>query len=318
MRILASAIFVMIAGCQPALGQSCSFSIPNVDFGSVDLTSGNSYGTSVNLTYSCTGTPGNKLRICPNFNSGSGGANNNGSTRYMLFGTTRLNYNLYQKRNYSSVWGSYIWGKPPDPPTVTTQINGNGVTSGKITMHARIPNGQSTLPVGTYTSSFAGSETNVNYAYDSAGNCAAISGANLNVTQTPFIVTVSTDAVCSITATDIDFGTQTLLNANVDRTNVISVICPVGLAYNIGLGGGTAGPVAPDQRRMTNGVDTVTYGIYRDSARTAGWGGSVGVNTVSGTGTGAYQNYTAYSRIPPQTTPPPDIYDDAIVVTVTY
>jgi len=69
---------------------------------------------------------------------------------------------------------------------------------------------------------------------------------------------------------------------------------------------------------MAFGANTVTYGLYRDAARTLPWGATIGVNTASGTGSGLAQNLTVYGRIAPQTTPQPASYSDTIIVTVGY
>jgi spore coat protein U-like protein len=62
----------------------------------------------------------------------------------------------------------------------------------------------------------------------------------------------------------------------------------------------------------------VTYGLYRDAARSLAWGATTGVNTASGTGTGTTQTLTVYGRVAPQTTPKAGTYTDTIVATVTY
>jgi spore coat protein U-like protein len=67
-----------------------------------------------------------------------------------------------------------------------------------------------------------------------------------------------------------------------------------------------------------SGSNFINYALYRDSARTANWGNTVGTDTVSGTGTGANQSLTVYGRVPAQTTPVAGTYTDTIVVTVTY
>ena len=68
-----------------------------------------------------------------------------------------------------------------------------------------------------------------------------------------------------------------------------------------------------------SGANSVTYGLYKDAARSTGWGSSiVSGETVSGTGTGSAQALTVYGRVPPQSTPPPGTYSDVVVVTVTY
>ena len=80
---------------------------------------------------------------------------------------------------------------------------------------------------------------------------------------------------------------------------------------------GDARPIL-DFSSMAFSSSNVTYGLYRDSARSQPWGASVGVNTASGTGDGSSQNLTAYGRVPAQTTPQPGAYSDTIVVTVGY
>jgi spore coat protein U-like protein len=64
--------------------------------------------------------------------------------------------------------------------------------------------------------------------------------------------------------------------------------------------------------------NTTTYSVYRNSGHSQVWGNTTGTDTQSGTGTGSSQSLTVYGRVPSQTTPPPGIYTDTIVVTVTY
>lgn len=318
MRLILAVFTALLLTCLPARAQVCTFTMPNINFGAIDVTANINFSTTVNFVASCTGTPGQTVRICPNFNTGSGGANASGSLRTMLAGTTAMNYNIYRNTAYSTVWGSYTWGRTPTPPTVSVTLNGSGTGSATRVVRARVPSGQTGLPAGNYSSSFAGAETRVNYAYSTVGNCTTISSLNRNPTQTPFTVSAQVAGGCSVTATDVDFGTQTALTANLDQSSTISVRCPIAVPYTIGLDGGTSGATDPTQRLMTNGTDDITYGIYQNSIRTTAWGNTIGTNTVSSTGTGAFQNFTAYLRIPPQVTPPADIYDDSVVVTITY
>jgi spore coat protein U-like protein len=69
---------------------------------------------------------------------------------------------------------------------------------------------------------------------------------------------------------------------------------------------------------MANGAQTITYGLYQDSARSNAWGDTIGTNTESGTGTGSNQALTVYGRVGAQITSSPGSYSDAVVVTVTY
>ena len=318
MRTFAIAGTALMLLSQSAHAQTCSFAMPSVNFGAIDVTAGVNFSAAVSFSANCSGISGRKVRICPNFNAGTGGVNGTGSFRYLLSGANQMRFNIYSDNAYTTVWGSYTWGLAPAPPNFTIRLNGAGSGTGAFTARMRIPSGQNTLPGGVYTSSFSGSQTRVNYAYTTVGNCQTISNSNLNPTQAPFTVTAATGGICLVNATDINFGNQTFLSTNIDRTGIVSVRCPAGLAYSVGLDGGGAGPVAPDQRRLTNGADNISYGIYSDAARNAGWGNTIGVNTLSGTGNGSFQDFTAYARIPAQTTPAPNLYDDNIVVTITY
>jgi len=64
------------------------------------------------------------------------------------------------------------------------------------------------------------------------------------------------------------------------------------------------------------GASIITYGIYQDPARTQPWGDALGT-TLGDTGNGLAHHIT-YGRVPPQTTPTPGTYTEAIVVTLTY
>lgn len=136
------------------------------------------------------------------------------------------------------------------------------------------------------------------------------------------IVIQNTCAVNLTAPTDLDFGTQGVLSANVDNTSTITLTCTNGAAYNVGLDAGanpsTAGLVST--RRMTDGSSHyVAYQMYTASGRTgAQWGYTIGTDTQTGTGTGAAQTMTVYGRVPPQTTPPAGNYADTVTVTVTY
>jgi len=125
-------------------------------------------------------------------------------------------------------------------------------------------------------------------------------------------------ASCNVSATDLNFGSSGSLSANVNTTNVISVNCSSGTPYSLSLDGGLTGAINPELRQMTFGANQITYGIYQNPARTIPWGNSIGINTVSSVGTGLTQSFTAYGQVPPQVTPPTGVYNDTIIVTVTY
>lgn len=121
------------------------------------------------------------------------------------------------------------------------------------------------------------------------------------------------------TASDLDFGSHGVIDANVDQTSTINVQCTTGKSYNVGLsaGAGTGATVAV--RKMTGPASaTIDYTIYRESTRTQLWGTTIPTDTVGGTGNGAIQPLTVYGRVPPQTTPPAGLYTDTVSITITY
>lgn len=136
------------------------------------------------------------------------------------------------------------------------------------------------------------------------------------------IVIQNTCAVNLTAPTDLDFGTQGVLSANVDTQSTITFTCTSGATYNIGLDAGANASVANDvsTRRMTDGNSHyVAYQMYTNSGRSgAQWGNTVDTNTQAGTGTGTAQTTTVYGRVPPQATPPAGDYADTVTVTVTY
>lgn len=313
---LASLLFVFLT---PAMAQWCSVSSGSLNFGTVDLSSGAPVSTTATFSVSCLGTPGRTVRICPNYNSGIGGASTGGDPRQMLSGVNQLNYNIYKNGAFSQVWGSHVWGWSPTPPTINLPLSGGwwfGFGSTSYVIRGRIGGGQAATPSGLYTSSFSGTQTRVSYKYDTTGNCAVISA--LGGVQTPFTVQANVLTTCTVNANDLDFGSNGFLASNVDTSSSISINCNSGLPYAIGLNGGLSGATNPTLRKMNNGGNDVTYGIYQNAARTIPWGDSFGTNTISSVGTGLGQTFTTYGRVPPQTTPSAGTYNDTIVVTVSY
>ncbi|MGH6781253.1 MAG: Csu type fimbrial protein [Sphingomonadaceae bacterium] len=137
---------------------------------------------------------------------------------------------------------------------------------------------------------------------------------------TQFDVQITITEECQInSADDLNFGSTGVLDANIDGTNAIRVQCTNGTTYNIGLNAGTGTGATVATRLMTGaGAATVQYSLYRNAARTQVWGETIGTDTVSSTGTGAEQTFTVYGRVPTQTTPAPNTYNDIVTATVTY
>jgi len=314
-RRIAIVVFLMFATVANGLAQSCTFTIDDMNFGTVDLTLGTVFQTTGNLVATCSGLPFFEIRLCPSFDAGTGGVDASGDPRYMLNGLSQLNYNIFRNNSYTSVWGSRFWAPAPNPPSprLTLSALGTGVRTRPV--RAQIAAGQTGLPTGTYTSLFSGANTTIAYDYTIVGNCNAI-GTN-NAVQVPFTVSATNLGACTVSSSTLDFGASTLLLSNIDSTASVSVTCTNGTAYTVGLSDGGTG-TGPTNRLMVNGGQQVQYGVYQDSGRSIAWGNTIGTNTVAGTGTGALQTITAYGRVPAQTTPAAATYTDTIVVTLTY
>ena len=153
-----------------------------------------------------------------------------------------------------------------------------------------------------------------------AGGVVALAGAASAATATgSFSVTMTITAECKVQSTNtLAFGSDGVLDANVDATATMGVQCTNTTPYNVGLNAGTASGATVTTRQMTNGAAAVNYALYSDSGRTTNWGNTVSTDTVAGTGNGAVQTLTVYGRVPAQTTPAPQAYSDTITVTVTY
>lgn len=293
--------------------QSCTFSTSNMVFSGSPL-SGAAINGTTSLTANCSAALGlfRRVLICPNLNAGTGGATS--ATRLMT-GPIALNYQLYQDSARQTVWGSWTWAFSARPPQFFVDIPallGSGSTT--VTMYGQIFPNQTTAPVGSYSSNFSGAQTTFRYRFDDGAGCANLSGAS---GTTNFTVSLQTVKDCLVSAQNIDFGNRGVLSANIDQNGQVSVNCSPNTPYVVALGpgGANAGPTA---RRMTKDAEFITYGLYRDVARTLPWGNTSGTDTLGGTGTGVTQNLPVYARIPPQTTPTPGLYSDTIVVTVTY
>jgi spore coat protein U-like protein len=313
------AIAAMVAVSTPAraLGLACTFTIGSLNFGTIDLTANTTYDTTSTFSANCTGgVPLTTARVCPNINSGSGGTNT-GDPRFMLNGANQLQYNLFQDAARTTVWGSYLWAFPAyTAPQIDIPLDILGNGSATRTVYGRVYAGQQAVSPGSYTSSFSGSNTQIAYNVSLLGTCAQI--GSTNATAAPFTVNATYSATCAVAATTLNFGTAGVLNSTVNGSSTLTTTCSATTPYTIGLDGGNASASDPTQRKMSKGSEMISYGLYRDAARSQAWGSTAGVNTAAGTGSGLGQAYTVYGRVPTQTTPSPGSYTDTIVATVTY
>lgn len=237
-RLPALLLLAIAAFCfswQKAAAQSCSFSVSNVDFGLVDTLSGGQVNTTATINATCSGLTLSRILICPNLAAGSGGAT--AAARQMVSGGSVLNYQLYSDPGRSTIWGSYLWAFAARPPSLALTLGVLGGGTANYTIYAAVPGGQTTVDAGTHLSSFAGADVEFRYRYSLGNDCSVISGS---VGRPSFNVTATVASNCLVTTQDVDFGTQGVLDANVDATGQVSVTCTPGNSYSVGLDGGTS------------------------------------------------------------------------------
>lgn len=157
----------------------------------------------------------------------------------------------------------------------------------------------------------------------SAGAFLTSTAASAQTSQTSTAqlrVSLAVQAECKLTSTsELAFGTTGVIQSAITSTGSIGVQCTNTTPYNIGLNAGAGSGATVSARKLSSGAGaTITYEIYRDSARTQIWGDTVGSNTAAGTGNGAVQTITVYGRVPVQNTPAAGSYTDTVTVTVTY
>ena len=140
---------------------------------------------------------------------------------------------------------------------------------------------------------------------------------------TTFTVKAKVDANCTISATDLDFGSYDPLVANKtapqDASTSVSVLCTKGSSpVTVGLNTGTHAT-----RFMSNGTDSLPYELYSDAPGGTVWGNSGGAlvtwpafGSIASQGTGV--PHTVYGRIPSGQDVSVGNYTDTITATVNF
>ena len=77
-----------------ARAATCSFTVTNVAFGSVDVTANAAVDTTATVSITCSGLALLTVQVCVNLGAGSGGATN-AANRFMKSGANQLRYSLY-------------------------------------------------------------------------------------------------------------------------------------------------------------------------------------------------------------------------------
>jgi spore coat protein U-like protein len=143
--------------------------------------------------------------------------------------------------------------------------------------------------------------------------------AQSQTATTTFRVQARVNAVCVVSASDLDFGAYSSQSGTaLTGTTMLQATCTPSTTYNIALNKGTTAGGTINQRKLASGSNTLNYQLYSNAARTSIWGETVGTDTVTGSGTGLQQNHTVYGSVPAAQLVPAGSYADTITVTIIY
>ncbi len=302
---------------------SCSESVADMQFGSINVVPGTTSTTTTTASISCSGAAAySTYRFCVNMRAGPDAS---GNQRRMYAGSNFLPFNLYSDSGYSTPFGNWPASYLGGGLQVDFSSNGSGSISGNVTIYGKVPTSANTSPPAAYSEYMATvSDGELQYgSTPSNGSCPVGSSTALEA----FTVYATVAANCTISLSSMNFGSASApILSNVTNTATIGATCTSTTPYSIGLDNGQNASGTQRRMKSTSGAAYINYGLYVDSGYTEPWstassstGCTNGVNTcVLNTGTGSNQNITVYGEVPPQTSPTVGSYSDSVVVTLTY
>jgi spore coat protein U-like protein len=324
----------------PRLAQAQSVScanptIANVSFGTVDITTG-TQNVSGSIGWSCTSSgilglvlaPEADVAMCLNLDTGTGGAQAN--PRLLSSGSNTLQYQLYANASDTQIWGSTTTGATPIPLSIAVHIPVGGLlfpttVTGATPFYAQLPGGQTTAPVGTYTSTL-GVTVSGTYTLSQntpLSNCT--SGQRLlNAGNASFMTSATVQKACVVTANNVNLGAVPSTAINTTASNTLSVTCSIATPYFVGLAPSNGNTTGAGVMAGTIGgnTDKVPYQLSSTPGPSGTpWGNTATSTTVgngkAGTGSGLVQSMTVYATAP-SANYRPDSYSDTVTVNVNY
>jgi spore coat protein U-like protein len=300
-----------------AKAQSCTATASNINFGNVSPISGAAVSNSSTVMVNCTWPLISALpfvEVCLDLSAPS--------PRLLSNGGNTMAYDLYRDSASSQPWGATANGTTPISLSIAKPLLGT-TASQSVTYYGQIAANQPTVPSAgnsstVYSQNFSAAQAVLAYQFYTliapACNTISASGASF-----PFTASATVVNNCTISATNLSFGTRGVLSAAVSANSTLSVRCTDNDAYRISLNGGGSGNVAARVMQRQGGGGSVNYQLYTDLAQTQVWGDGTGSSTrVAATGTGNTQAITVYGGVSAQTTPMPGNYSDTITATIEF
>lgn len=297
---------------------------PKMEFGTVSPDAHTDSKTS--MTFTCSAQQPGYIRYCvfvPPVPDTAGGI----APRYMRSWIGDLMFDIYSDLGRTAIIGDAPAGSGGFPVYTGTLAVGGGWNDGKmavdIPLYGRVPAGQ-TIPLlyGATSLDYLGQTSNgkLVWSYSTAGfppTCNA--GPEKNEMGFFFGAGARVLNTCRITlASDLNFGSVGSLSAEKPGTSTITVRCPAGTSWWLGLDNGAN--ASGSTRRMAGpGGRFVTYELYKDSDHKERWG-NVGDDRAKGAGAGeaSPKSLTVYGLVPAQASAPAGNYSDTVIVTLTY
>lgn len=305
----------VLGSAQPARAASCSATVEDLDFGSLDTLGAAAAETASRVSIACDSIAPqvSELLVCVHLGSGSSPAT--GADRRIPgpdAGAPQLGYRLFADPARQIPWGSVEEPALGAPRAVVLPAR-EGAAAASVILYAWAPAGQRELSAGLYSSSFSGLDSFLTVHEGENGDCARRDGA---VQALDFSVRARVEENCLVATQDIQFGRHGLLTGPVDARGGIAISCTPGAAFTVALNAGLGGSGDPARRIMSSGSDTLLYGLFQDEARSRPFG-SEGDLLAHGTGTRTDLFVPVYGRVPQQPVVP-GTYSDIVGVTVTY
>ncbi|MEO7128293.1 MAG: spore coat U domain-containing protein [Rhodoferax sp.] len=328
--LLGFAMTALLLFAAPASAQNISCSpvtMTNLNFASVNPLSSLTRANAT-LNYTCTNSSSKQYSATLCFSIGEPGGGPTSPRQMKDSAGDVLQFQLYQKSDYTSVWGSSYFGSIT-PLTVNITLAGRGSTSAAPSMYGQVVGSQtSAIPTGT-------TYLDVYQQYDTALTINELKGANApgtcNTSSTvgyfPFTVSATVTKQCTVTAgsaSNINLGSVPSTQTNISGNNTISVSCSNTTPYFIGLSPNSTGfttGAGTMSGAISGNTDKVPYQLYSNAGLTTMWGNTATSTTVGngvkGTGTGIAQSITVYAKVT-NANFTPDSYSDTVTVNVNY
>jgi len=303
--LLLAVVLAMLNLASPAAAAvTCSATAVPVVFDPIyDLVDPTATGAGA-LDVSCgSGSGSDVVHVCLQLGPGSAGGTANTNVRYLISALPSPSYSLQvgtsglpvdQKANI----GSFV-------------LSEQGEGAAAFTINGLIDWAGYTGDPGGFTSDFASNQ--VSFSFGSTEDCSD-GGSDVG----GFSVTGSIFPSCTVSAGDLDFGAiSATISEPIDAQTSLFVTCTFGVPFSVTLGTGHWGASTPTARRMKNGEDVLTYGLFQDPSRSLAWGWSAS-DDVQDLGTGSQQSFDVFGRINAAQTAVVGRYEDMVVITVSY